>query len=501
MPLLAAALALLIQQQIEAKHPMPFRRVSREHFHAAVANAGDDPAALMRAVAMLRDGHTQLFPNFNRWFPVRFYALTDGLFITAADKRFPQLAGAKVLRIGNRTAEEAMRDVESMFSSDNEFRAKEAAALLSSAQIAKLDVLPLDVQLRDGTTAHVDIPSFQGKAGFDWIQWGEMYGPPGAELVTAFDKDPPLHLKSRQAYWFTYLDTQRAVYAQINAMADKSKATPETFLQFVERLFAFVDLHPVDKVIFDIRYNGGGNGRLIKPIVHALIKREDRGLRLYAISGRKTFSAGLGLLIALRQETSAILVGEPPGAPMNAAGDPDTAALEGFHLSVSTNYFVGAKFRDDSAFIPVQIPAQLSSADYFGGRDPALEAILAPDAVTILDALSTRGGAAAKALYEKRKALYGALPWWEPFERVAMNGAGLTLLEEGKVADAVAALEMNVDRYPSTWETWDSLAEALMAAKETARAIAAYERALAINPDNWNAEAEKKAIAAMRATP
>src|ERR1043165_1508302 len=139
MPLLAAALALLIQQQIEAKHPMPFRRVRREQFHAAVANAGDDPAALMRAVAMLRDGHTQLFPNFNRWFPLRFYALTDGLFITAADKRFPQLAGAKVLRIGNRSAEEALRDVESMFSSDNEFRAKDAVALLSLGQMGELE--------------------------------------------------------------------------------------------------------------------------------------------------------------------------------------------------------------------------------------------------------------------------------------------------------------------------------------------------------------------------
>ncbi|HEY6136787.1 MAG TPA: tetratricopeptide repeat protein [Thermoanaerobaculia bacterium] len=498
MPLLATALALLIQQQIEAKHPMPFRRVGREQFHAAMDKAGDDRMAMMRAVAMLRDGHTALLPDFDRWFPIRFYALTDGLFVTAVDKRFPHLAGAKVLRIGNRTAEEAMRDAESMFASDNEFRAKEAAALLSSAQIAKLDVLPLDVQLRDGTTAHVDIPSFQGRAGFDWIQWGEMYGPPGTELVTAFEKDPPLHLKSRQAYWFTALD--RAVYVQINAMADRSKVTPETFVQFVERLFAYVDLHPVEKLIFDIRYNGGGNGRLIRPIVHALIKREDRGLRLYVISGRKTFSAGLGLLIALRQETNAILAGEPPGAAMNAAGDPDTVALEGVHLSVSTNYFVGAKFRDDSAFIPVQIPAPFSSADYFGGRDPALEAILAPDAVTILDALSTRGGAAAKALYERRKALYGALPWWEPFERIAMNGAGLTLLEQGKTTDAVAALEMNVDRYPNTWETWDSLAEALMAAKENARAIAAYERALALNPDNWNAEAEKKAIAAMRAT-
>jgi hypothetical protein len=500
MPLLAAALAVLIQQQIEAKHPMPFRRVSAEAFHAALEKAGDDPVPLMRAVAMLRDGHTSLLPSFDTWFPVRFYALTDGLFITAVDKRFARLAGAKVLRVGDRTAEEAMRDAMSMWSSDNEFRAREAAALLSSARLLNHgDVLPLDVQLRDGTAEHVELASFKGKPSFDWVQWGEMYGPPGAELATAFEeKDRPLHLQSRQAYWFSRLEKPRAVYVQLNAMADHSKATPESFAHFLDRLFAFVDLHPVDKLIFDLRYNGGGNGRLIQPIVHALIKREDRGLRLYAISGRKTFSAGLGLLIALRQETNAMLVGEPAGAGMNAAGDPDTTSLPIGKLAVSTNYFVASKFSDTSDVIPVELPAQLSSADYFGGRDPALDAILGPDAISILDALHARGGAAAKALYVARKERFGALPWWRPFDRVAMNGAGYQLLESGKTADAIAAFEMNTDRDPDTWETWDSLAEALMAAKENARAIAAYERALALNPDNWNAEAKRKAIAAMK---
>ena len=58
---------------------------------------------------------------------------------------------------------------------------------------------------------------------------------------------------------------------------------------------------------------------------------------------------------------------------------------------------------------------------------------------------------------------------------------------------------MNVDRFPDIWETWDSLAEALMAAKQYRRAIAAYERALQLSPDNWNAAAQKKAIEKMRA--
>ncbi len=115
----------------------------------------------------------------------------------------------------------------------------------------------------------------------------------------------------------------------------------------------------------------------------------------------------------------------------------------------------------------------------------------------ILDVLQSKDGDVARALYERRKAAFKDLSWWEPFRRGAMNEMGFQLLEAGRTADALAAFEMNVDRFPDSWEAWDSLAEGLMTAKKLPEAIAAYRKALAISPDNWNAAAERKAIEKM----
>jgi len=77
-----------------------------------------------------------------------------------------------------------------------------------------------------------------------------------------------------------------------------------------------------------------------------------------------------------RNKTKALLVGEPTGGRPNHFGEVKTFTLpySGLTISYSTNYFRFAK--DDTPSLLPDIPAEPSSADYFAGRDPALEAIL-----------------------------------------------------------------------------------------------------------------------------
>jgi tetratricopeptide repeat protein len=521
-----------VKRQIEAKHPNPWRRISKADFEASIDKLQHDvpmltseqtAIRLMHIVASLRDGHTSLVPaersGYDQWFPVRFYELSDGLFINAIDKSQATMAGAKVTRIGSKSAAEAVRLVKEIYSSDNDFAAMEAPSLLSSPRILVAlgildnpDKLIFDAQSSDGATTTIELSAVKGRPRFDWIHGGEMTGPVSG-LITPFGErkfftldgnpDLPLHLRFRGAYWFSWMEKPRLLYMQLNAMADKSSYTPETFSAFLERVFTFADLHVVDKFVLDLRYNGGGNGRLINAIVHEFIKRDrsiGRSGHLFVIGGRQTYSAGVGLFLAMREHTAAIVAGEPVGAAINGSGDPDVATLpnSGFQLALSTNFSASGNSRDASWLIPVQLPAPFSSADYFGGKDPALDLILSADGVSILERLTTDGGEAAKALYERSKARFGVYPWWDPFDRIQMNEAGFRLLEKGRTADALAAMEMNVDRYPGSWETWDSLAEVLMGMKRNREAIAAYEKALQISPDNWNNAAARKAIEKMK---
>ena len=52
---------------------------------------------------------------------------------------------------------------------------------------------------------------------------------------------------------------------------------------------------------------------------------------------------------------------------------------------------------------------------------------------------------------------------------------------------ALAVFILNTEHFPEAFNTWDSLGEACLVKGDSARAIANYEKSLALNPDNANA--------------
>jgi len=73
------------------------------------------------------------------------------------------------------------------------------------------------------------------------------------------------------------------------------------------------------------------------------------------------------------------------------------------------------------------------------------------------------------------------------FRESALNEVGYALLDADRTDDALAAFALNVEAYPESAEVYDSLGEACLQAGDTERAIANYERSLALDPGNTNA--------------
>jgi len=187
------------------------------------------------------------------------------------------------------------------------------------------------------------------------------------------------------------------------------------------------------------------------------------------------------------------------GAARQAAGDPVDGFLPGHSigLAISTHYLPVSP--DSSPVVEVEVPAPFAAADYFAGRDPALAAILAEPAPmrTIVEVLRSDGAAPARQLWERLRERYGRIPWWQPFRQDEMNALGYMLLSGHRVVDAIAAFELNAERYGGHWNTWDSLGDAYRAAGRGSDAISAYRRALTMAPDNWNSAAQRQAIVAL----
>ena len=67
----------------------------------------------------------------------------------------------------------------------------------------------------------------------------------------------PLYLSDRaSAYWFRYLDKEKALYIQYNRCQDVAS---HPFADFTKEVMAEAGQHPIEKIIVDLRHNGGGN--------------------------------------------------------------------------------------------------------------------------------------------------------------------------------------------------------------------------------------------------
>ena len=67
-----------------------------------------------------------------------------------------------------------------------------------------------------------------------------------------------------------------------------------------------------------------------------------------------------------------------------------------------------------------------------------------------------------------------------------MNGYGYTLLQAGKVDEAIAVFRQNVAKYPASWNTYDSLGEGLAQAGKNAEAVSNYQKARSMVRDETN---------------
>lgn len=70
------------------------------------------------------------------------------------------------------------------------------------------------------------------------------------------------------------------------------------------------------------------------------------------------------------------------------------------------------------------------------------------------------------------------------FREYVCNFAGYGFLQRGQASGAVSVFKMNAETYPASANTWDSLAEAYLAAGDTERAAECYGKALEVLPDD-----------------
>ncbi len=185
-------------------------------------------------------------------------------------------------------------------------------------------------------------------------------------------KEPPLYRqRPDESFWYTYLSESRTVYCNFRGYQDLGK--------HARGLLALVGRQRPDKLVIDLRQNGGGDfteglKHLIQPIRN-LPGINAKG-HLFVLIGPHTFSAAMSNAAQFRSRTSAILVGETIGERPNSYQEVRQTRLPNSRLVVrySTRYYKFVEtgenvIRPDREVIP-------SWAEYKAGRDPVMDWVL-----------------------------------------------------------------------------------------------------------------------------
>jgi C-terminal processing protease CtpA/Prc len=144
------------------------------------------------------------------------------------------------------------------------------------------------------------------------------------------------------------------------------------------RLFCLIDQGRVERLVVDVRHNGGGDSSVDDPLIDGLESRASwrRRGRLFCLIDSGTFSSAVWTAHDL-QRLGAVMVGGPTGGRPNAYGNVQIMLLPNSRLEVSysTRYFRLIEGADPPSLMP-DVPAALTIDDVRTGRDPLLEAAL-----------------------------------------------------------------------------------------------------------------------------
>lgn len=497
-----------LQQTVHKDYPFLLKKITAEEFDAAVDRLNKDIpsmqpheilAGIGRIVASFKYGHTDIgwreSPVKYHVAPLNFYWFSNGMYVEGADKVNADIVGAKLVKVEGMPLKDVLAAIKELVPAENDqyFRAYGLDFLcipeaLHAQKISKqLKETVTYTFEKDGKTFDKTI------AARDAFRLPRRYGyiNPGADWISARDQSAtPNYLKELdKIYYFEYLPQAKTLYVRHSQIQDETK---EAIPAFYKRVFDFVEKNDVEKLVLDVRLNGGGNNYKNKPIVTGIIenKKINQPGKLFVIIGRRTFSACQNLVNELSNYTNALFVGEPTSENVNFYGDNRRVVLprSGTPVFLSFAWWQDKPQWENADWLAPQLAVDMSFEDYKSNRDPALEACLSfLDKDIVLDPMAHLKGlfmagkldeveAAAKRMIADPKYRY------MNFES-KLNQAGYDLLNGKQLEPALYVFGLNTRLFPKSANVWDSFAEANWKANKIDKAIEYYNKAIELDPN------------------
>lgn len=483
-----------LQSRIQLLHPLPSDAPGKQALNTGVQevrkrlsnlNLHSFALELSALVAKLGDAHTRLLlnsvaPAFTA-LPLRLAVYADGIYITGASKDYQQFMGAKVVRLGHLTPGQALDRLKAFVSAENDrwFLQSVPQRLILAEFLAEVGATAAGGQVT------LTVTTKTGEA--------EVAISPGGSTVLQTLSTAPVPLRSSRPgskYWFSEIDKRSILYVRLSEVADDAQENVRTF---AARLKGSLSNGQHDRVIMDLRGNGGGNYLLARPLLHALLQVPDLADtgRLIVLIDRGTFSAAVMFAADLEKHFNPVFIGEPTGNSPNFSAEPVQITLPhtGMRFLCSTATWVNTDPRDRRKWISPLAAVEATWEDELAGRDRALEEAIAwKPQVGLLSrlqhALESGGISAMQLEYETFRA-DPKNKWFDA--EGALSTLAYRVLRNQQVKAALALFELNVREHPKSAAAHSSLAGTVLNSGDKVRAVELYRLALKIDPRHYPA--------------
>lgn len=518
-----------LQSTIHTKYSNLFYNVTPHQFDSTIERTIKEipsmedyqfQVAVGKIMAMFRIGHTQagylfqpfhtatgekLFPSI----PIEFYMFSDGFFIKSAASKFKDIVGARILQIGDYPTKEALDKLRPFVNYENEqgfiasapFYLRFPKLVYTAGISGTQDRLKLKYE-KNNQEKEILIDPDQSPVVFKATGLEVI---PGWLDVSDLSKNPiPLWKQNGDKYRNrVYLPGTKTYYIRHSVtLNDKD----QTLVNFFDQAYDFVEKNDVEKLVLDVRMNGGGNNQLIKPIITGIIqlKKINKKGKFFCIIGRRTFSACQNLVNELERYTEVIFVGEPTSENVNFYGDTKTETLPNSKIQVycSWLWWQNSDPRDFRKFTAPQLAADMSFSDYSNNIDPAMQVIENYNArmpfIESIKELELSNKQQEAILFAQNFIKDPINKYFISRIEGEINTLGYSILNERKAEAARNIFELNTILFPGSGNTYDSLGECCLILGLKEEGINNYRKALLVEPNYANAEEAKKIINAQR---
>jgi len=339
---------------------------------------------LQQLIASFGDSHTlagwSQFVDNNKILPLNLLWFKEGFFVMNTIEENRSILGCKILKINGNTLAMITDSLSTLMTVDNNAVIKTAlpklipyVQLLEHFDFIRTDTIDLLLENQKGELFNYAIkPCLMNKQN---------------RISLKPDSIALCYKNGNSLFVDSILKKDDAYYIQYNMCASREyppqgfKGNPEqlpSFNDFKKKVIETINSNDFDKVIFDIRFNGGGNSFPGTELIRELstINKINKKGKLYVIIGRQMFSSAIINAMDFKNMTQAIFVGEETSGKPNHFGEIKILELpnSGLKIQYSTKYFQNS-IKDLKTITPDYL-IDISFKDFKNGKDPVYDWII-----------------------------------------------------------------------------------------------------------------------------